>query len=178
MMKRVMAALGVLMFSACAIAAQQNGAWVKYESTEGRYTISMPKKPSESGQDTTAKTGETLKQYLAMAMDGEAVFLAGYMDMTPGMTFNFDEGKTAMARGMNATAGDSRLISLGGAPGREYELTGLMSNDVAFIDYVRTYQVGQRIYVLQHLIPASEKGAATSAKTSKFFDSFSVVTPK
>jgi hypothetical protein len=174
MISRAWAAAAAVLILAFSVAAQHGDGWFNFKSDAGGYSVSMPQKPNESQQQTKAKTGEMLQQYMAMAMDGEAVFLTGYMDMEPTMKFSFDDAVSAMATGMNATPSGQRSISLGSSPGREYQLDGKLDNGLVFIDYVRIYQVDKRIYVLQHLIPAANKGTATSAKTTKFFDSFGV----
>lgn len=176
-MKRVSGAGALLLLSVLAISAQ-TGVWFDYKSTGGRFSISMPKQPTETQQETKAKTGETLWQYMAMTTDGDAAFLVGYMDLNAKMTFSFDEAISSMSQGLNAAAGKARSISLGGSPGREVELNGKLEDGQPFIDFVRIYQTSQRVYVLQHLIPADQKGPTETTKTNKFFDSFSMDTPK
>jgi len=171
-MTKVLGVLPLALAIVFGVAAQ--GDWIKYQSPEGRFSVSVPKEPKLSTQDTTAKTGEKLPQYLASTIDGNGVFMVGYFDYKTDMTFSLEQARDGMVQSMNATVVTDELISLGGAPGRGLKVIAKSSDGVEFIDRAQFYDVNRRVFVLQCIFPKDEEGPAIVAKCEKFADSFKV----
>jgi hypothetical protein len=156
---------------------QHSDAWFKYDSKEGRYSVLVPKEPTLSTETTTAATGEKLPQYVALSTEGSSVFYVSYSDLLSDMTFSFDNARDGMLAAGKGTLVSESSISLGGFPGREMRVLMKGPNEVEYIDRVRFYHVGMRIYLLQYFFLKSEDGSAlVTAKAEKFFDSFKVDT--
>jgi hypothetical protein len=171
-MKKLCGVLTVALAAAFAVAGQAD--WIKYQSPEGRYSVSLPTEPKLTTQDTTAKTGEKLPQHLASTIDGNGVLMVGYFDLNPDMTFSLEEARDGMLTSLNGVLLLDEMISLGGAPGRELKVNAKSSDGVEFIDRARFYNVNKRIFVLQCIFPKDEEGPSIVTKCEKFADSFKV----
>jgi len=170
-MKKTIAAFIVLLGSVAGIAAQGNSEWIKYTSTEGRYSVSVPQEPKVSNQETTATTGEKVPQYLASSQDGNGFLMVGYFDIGD-LTFSFDKARDGMLTAMSATLMDEETVSLGTLAGRSLKLLVKTSDGPGFIDRVRYFEIGKRVYMLQCIFPKAEESSAVVEKCAKFFDSF------
>jgi hypothetical protein len=170
-MKRAAIAVFAILFFVFATSAQTE--WVKYTSAEGRYSVLMPGTPELSKQGAKAATGEELPQYLATATEGKSTFMAGYFDLQAGMTFSFENARDGYLKAVKGTLSSEKPITLGGSSGRQLFASSSW-NDMDFLIQARFFQVSGRIYVLQHIYPKAEAGAATDSKGNKFFDSFAV----
>ena len=158
---------------ALAIAAQEHGEWIKYNSPAGRYDVSLPKQPQLSTQDTTASSGEKLPQYMALSGTGKHWFMVGYFDYLANMTFSLDKARDGMIEGLHATLLKEDQISLGGLPGKQIKVVA-KSEGEDFIDWARFYDIDRRVYVLQCIFPKAEDGAPVMQDCDRFFDSFKV----
>jgi hypothetical protein len=166
-MRKAAVALSLVVLGvASAFGAQQAPAdWLKYSSPEGRYNVLFPAQPKLSAQDGTGATGEKFKQYIASANDDLSVYMIGYFDYTPPMTFSFDD-----------TLVSESAISLGGRPGRELKVAAKTADGLDFIVRARYYDAGGRVYLIQIVTRKTTEAAAYSDKATRFFDSFQVVT--
>jgi hypothetical protein len=174
-MRRTFAILLILLVSAVVAAAQVSGEWIKHTSREGRYSVLLPNEPKLSTESVTAKTGESLPQYVALSSGSEGVFYVSYSDYLSDMTFSFDDARDGMLAAAQGTLISENSISLGGAPGRELKVLFKVSGAGEYINSVRFYDVGRRIYLLQYFFPKTEDGSvAVTAKAKKFLDSFKV----
>src|SRR5882762_2589918 len=113
LMKKAIAILVLLLGWAFVIVAQGNVEWTKYNSTEGRFNVSLPGEPKLSQQETTATSGEKVPQYMAASPEGNGVFMVGYFNYTPGMSFSFDKARDGMLAAMQGTLLGDETISLG-----------------------------------------------------------------
>jgi hypothetical protein len=177
-MRKAAVALSLVVLGvASAFGAQQAPAdWLKYSSPEGRYNVLFPAQPKLSAQDGTGATGEKFKQYIASANDDLSVYMIGYFDYTPPMTFSFDEGRNGMLKAVNGTLVSESAISLGGRPGRELKVAAKTADGLDFIVRARYYDAGGRVYLIQIVTRKTTEAAAYSDKATRFFDSFQVVT--
>ncbi len=175
-MTKLCSVLILTLASVAVMAGQTNNEWIRYESSEGRYSVSLPREPKASSQESTASTGEKLPQYLATTIEGNGAFLVGYFDYTPQMTFSLDKARDGMLNSMNATSLAEEMISLSGAPGRAVKLLAKASDGQEFIDRARLYDVAKRVYILQCIFPKTEESPTVIEKCDKFFDSFKVST--
>jgi hypothetical protein len=172
-MKKIAFAVFIVVCFALMAAAQNKADWVKFTSSDGLYTVSMPIKPELKEQEGTAKTGEKSRQYLAQAIAGTNVYMVGYFDIGENMTFSLDNARDGAVKAISGNLLKESSISLGGSPGRQLTV-GATYNGIDFFDHVRIYQVSRRVYFLQHIFPKEEDGSANNEKTDKFFDSFKV----
>lgn len=177
MQRKTIAALLVLMFAALAHGFQSAAKWVQYTSAEGHYSVLMPQSPQLSSQETAASTGEKFPQYLAQASDSDGLFMISYFDYPPGMIFTIDKGRDGMVEAVKGTLLSEEPIRLGAHPGREIKIAA-KHNEIDLLIRARFYDVGARVYVIQHLFAKSSASTATEAKTARFFDSFKVTASK
>ena len=171
-MRRATVAFIVLLVSVLGIAAQNNGDWIKYTSAEGRYSVSVPQEPKVSTQETTSSDGEKVAQYLASSPDGNGVFMIGYFDYKPPVTFSFDKARDGMLKAMEATLLGEDAVSLGSSPGRQLRLVAKTAEGQELMVRARIYDLAARVYVLQCIFPKAEDGLVVVEKCGKFMDSF------
>jgi hypothetical protein len=175
MKRRILAALLVLTSAALAHGFQ-SAEWIKYTSNEGRYSALVPQQPKFSSQEATAPGGEKFTQYMAQTNDNESVYVMGYFDFTPNMVFSLDKARDGMLAATQGTLIKEEPITLGGSPGRDLKLATKNGNFDLLVR-VRFFEVGRRIYVIQHIFQKSSDSPALMAKTAKFFDSFKATPP-
>jgi hypothetical protein len=149
--------------------------WIKYDSAQGRYSVSLPIYPSLKTQDSVGSDGVKFLQYLATAETPTAVYMTGYFDLTKG-NFNFDRAREGMVSAVRGTLLGERNISLGGNAGREIRVLGKTEQGVEFSITARYYQVGLRIYVLQFIHEPGSTNDALMRDGDRYFDSFAAVT--
>jgi hypothetical protein len=163
-------------FVCTAQTAQKQADWIKYDSSEGRYSILFPCKPELSTQEAPAKTGQKLTQYFATCDDPGAAsitYSVAYFDLQQGMEFSFDEARDGYLKAVNATLQSEKTIQMGAYQGREFRASAKVSN-VDLLLVARFYLVEKRIYMIQFIYEKSAESASTAEKTAKFFDSFAL----
>lgn len=177
-MKKLIATL-VLLFNCAAVGFSQTQArWIKYDSTEGRYNVSLPSQPTLKTQEATSASGEKLMQYMASATDADSAYVIGYFDYLPGTTFSFDKARDGMIANVKGTLLKQSSISLGGYPGIEFEVSA-DANGTEYLIWARGYDIDKRVYILQFLFSKSlDQDPAVRARGNKYFDSFHVVRSK
>jgi hypothetical protein len=177
MQKKTLAACLVLMMAVLASGFQSATEWVKYESAEGRYSVLLPEQPKLMTQEGTTPAGEKVAQYMARVADSNSLYSAAYFDILPGSTYSLDKGRDGMVSAVGGTLLNEQAISLGGFAGRELKVSA-KNADIEILIQARLYEIGGRVYVLQHAFQKSSDSPAVTEKTAKFFDSFKVVTGK
>jgi hypothetical protein len=173
-MQRAAVTLLVVIVGALTIAAQDHSEWIKSVSPEGRYSVLVPTQPKISTQDTTDADGHKVPQYLASSPDGNGVFMIGYFDYKPPVTFSFDKARDSMLKAMEATLLGEDTVSLGSSPGRQLRLLAKAPEGQEFMVRARLYDVAGRVFVLQCIFPKAEDGLVVVEKCGKFIDSFKV----
>jgi len=177
MQKKSLAACLVLMMFGLANGFQSAAEWVKYDSKEGRYSVLIPEKPELTSQEGTVPTGEKVTQYMAKVADSNSLYSVGYFDLLPNKTYSLDKGRDGMVSAVNGTLVSEDAISLGGYAGRELKVTA-KNSDYEIVIRVRLFEIGGRVYILQHAFLKAADSPALAEKTTKFFDSFKVTTSK
>jgi hypothetical protein len=175
--KKTLAACLLLMLASFTNGFQNSAEWVRYTSTEGRYSALVPHQPKLTSQEATAPGGEKFTQYMAQAGDANSVYVVGYFDYAPNMVFSLDKARDGMLAASKGTLLKEEVISLGGNPGRELKVS-TKNGGFDLLVRVRFYEIGRRIYVVQHIFQKSSDTPAVAAKTARFFDSFKVTTGK
>jgi hypothetical protein len=175
-MRKATAALILLLGWALAIVAQEKGEWIKYNSLQGRYNVSLPAEPKASQLETVVTSGEKVPQSLAVSRDGNGAFMVGYFDYTPEMSFSFEKARDGVLSAMHGTLIGEETVSLGSWPGRALRLVAKSSDGKEFLVRARFYDVQRRVYLLQCIFPKAEDSSALVDKCTKFVDSFKVDT--
>jgi hypothetical protein len=174
LMKRASAVLLVLMTAALPFSLQGQTEWIKYNSPEGRYSVLLPGEPKITTQEAAASTGEKFAQYMAASEDSIAVYMVGYFDVAPNMTFSFEKARDGFLAAVKGTLLSEKVISLGGYAGREANVSANGGSGIEYLILVRFYQVEKRIYVIQFIVAKSADAAISAGKSAKYFDSFQV----
>jgi hypothetical protein len=177
MRKKTLAACLLLTVATLANALQSAAEWVRYDSAEGRYSVLLPKLPTLASQEGTTPTGDKLTQYRAGASDPDSLYSVGYFDLLPNTTYSLDNGRDGMVKAIDGTLLGEEAISLGGHPGRQLKLS-FKKSDYEGLVQARLYEIGGRVYILQHAFLKSSDTPSQAQKTNKFFDSFKVTTGK
>jgi hypothetical protein len=152
---------------------QNSPEWPKYTSIEGRYNVLLPKQPKLSAQEGTASTGEKMVQHMAQVSDADSLYSLAYFDYGTGMTFSLDKALAGVVESVNGTLLSQQAISLSGYGGREFRVAAKHQN-MDILLRGRVYDIGGRVYILQHLFKKVDDTAGIAAKTTRFFDSFKV----
>lgn len=172
---KILAACLILMSATLASGFQTE--WVRFAPEEWRCSALMPQQPTVKSQEAAAATGTKFTQHLAQASDADSVYMISYFDYPTDLLFSLDKGRDGMVSAVNGTLLSETSISLGGNPGRELKVA-TTSNGVDLLIRARFYNIGNRVYVLQHMTTKANDTPAITAKTTRFFDSFKVTTSK
>ena len=176
-MKQLLAALlALFLIDGVAVSGFQGSSeWIKYDSSEGRYSVLLPARPKLTTQEASAASGEKFLQYIASASDANAVFLTGYFDHISGATFSLDKARDGMVLSVKGTLINEASIALAGNPGREFEVSATGADGVEYLVRARFYDVDQRVYLLQFIIAKADDDKAAGEKAAKYFESFKVI---
>jgi hypothetical protein len=177
MKTKILAVFLVLTMTVLARGFQTSPEWLKYTSEAGRYSMLVPQQPQLSTQEVPAPDGTKFTQYMAQASDKDTFYLVGYFDYTPNMVFSLDKARDGMLEATKGTLLKEEAISLGGNHGKELKVSA-MNEGFDLMLRIRFYEVGRRIYVLQHIFQKSADSSAVAEKTTRFFDSFKVTIVK
>jgi len=154
---------------------QGSSEWVKYNSSEGRYSVLLPTQPKIATQEAATAEGEKFPQYTASSSDSGAVFLIAYFDYVPGATFSLDKARDGMVQAVKGTLVSEASISLDGSPGRELKVSLTGADGVEYLIQARFYDMGKRVYVVQFIIAKAANDSASASKSAKYFESFKVI---
>ena len=163
--------LMLMMGVSLALGVQKAAEWIKYTSPEGRYSIALPAAPTTGSQESKSADGEKFMQYQASLDHDSGFFMVGYFDQGPETVFNFDRARDGMVAAIKGTLLNESPITLEGNPGRELKIA-LASHGTEFLVRARFYDVGERVYMLQFIVPKSRESVAAVESATKFFDSF------
>jgi hypothetical protein len=89
------------------------------------------------------------------------------------MNFSLDKARDGAIGNLKGTLLKEEAISLGGYAGRDLKVSAT-KGDMDLILRSRIYDIGGRVYILQHLFKKVSDSPATAQKTAMFFDSFKV----
>jgi hypothetical protein len=176
-MKITFGACLLLVVATLANGIQASSEWVKHTSVEGRYSVLFPQQPNLNTQEGAAATGEKISLHRAQVADNNGRWSVNYFDLLPEMTFSLVDSRDGAVASVKGTLLFSKAISLEGYPGIEFKIAVKMA-DVEMLVSSKTYHVGGRVYMLQHLFLKSSDSPAMAKKTAKFFDSFRVAASK
>lgn len=167
MTKQIIAA--IFMLAATCSAVAQTAEWVKYSPAGKGFSILLPHAPKL--EDDPRPNGNVIHRAKSDDRDVPGgMYFATYWDFPANMTYSLDK----MIDGTEGKILSQSNVSIGGYGGREVQfLSGAGSTEYKFRK--RIYIVGQRIYMLQYLTPASADAAVVTRNGNKFFDSFSLV---
>jgi hypothetical protein len=146
---------------------EEEADWAKYTSSDGRYSVLLPGKP-------TVETNQT-RQFQAILVSLPATYSIAYWDLTPDQTYSLDDwhdGQIKDLKGKGTVLTDNS-ITLSGYPGRQLVTVEKDSGEDR-VGWQRLYKVDERIYLVIFTYLKSDENDALKAKGSKFFDSFQI----
>jgi len=103
MQKKISAICLIFLMIGLASGFQTAPQWVKYDSTEGRYSVLLPQQPNLASQEATSATGDKLTQYRAGSADSNSLYSVAYFDLLPNNTYSLDKGRDGMVSTINGT---------------------------------------------------------------------------
>lgn len=177
MQKKTLAIFLLLTVATLANGFQSSLEWVKYTSVEGRYNALLPQQPKLSTQEATTSTGEKMLQYMAQASDLDGLYFLAYFDYGTSMAFSLDKARDGAVGNIKGTLLNEEAISLDRYSGRELKIAAKLQ-DMDILVRSRIYDIGGRVYILQHLFKKSDDSPRVAEKTARFFDSFKVTVSK
>jgi hypothetical protein len=176
-MKKFLVAFLMLTMTTLASGLQTATEWVKYTSVVGHYSVLEPQQPQLKSQETTLSAGVKFTQYVTQAMDSDGVYEVSYFDYTPDINYSLDTARDSMVNAVKGTVLSEEAINLGGYAGRAFVISAKLESGTGTLMHARIYDIGRRVYLLQHLFLKSSDSSAMGEKTTKFFDSFKVTNP-
>jgi hypothetical protein len=164
-----------MLVAAIAVSAQTVATpkWVEYKSADGGYTVMLPTKPNLTRQDAKSADGKPLDQYLATASEAGATMMIGYFDYVG--TYSFDKGRDGLIAKINGKLVSEAEIKLGPLAGRSV-VANASAGGYDFTSYVRFYDAGSRVYVVQFLVLKTDDTATQATRRGRYFDSFKILT--
>ena len=172
-MTRALIVLSLLIVSQVTCAAQAPKDWLSYRSPEGRYSVSLPKEPRLNTTEGLARNGDKIPQYVATCYDGTVLFSITYSDNPSTAACSIDDARNEMVKAVKGTLLDDKPMTVRGGTGRHIVISMRDEKDREYVNLVRFYVIGKRVYVLQMI--STKAGASTPVfleKAQKFFTSF------
>lgn len=151
--------------------------WAVYDSPDGKYSVLLPSKPQLRKQDAKDADGKPLEQYMASAEEGNATMMIGYFDYFAPATFSFEKARDGLIRNIDGKLVTEENSMHGEYPGRSV-VADAASAGIEFRVYVRFFDAGGRVYVVQYIVPKAEDGPAHKPRMAKYFDSFKITWKK
>lgn len=170
-MKRLFA-LSIILLAVSTVAVAQSSEWVRYAPDGKGFSILLPEKPKL--EDEPQPSGRIIHR--AISVDREikdSVFLATYWDFPSNIVFSLDKLRGSVAPDDPTQIISESNISLDGHAGREIQKWETFSGR-QYKFQVRAYIIGQRVYMLQYIVPKEADAPLVKSKAAKFFDSFSI----
>jgi hypothetical protein len=159
--------------------AQQAKEWLSYTSPEGRYSVSLPDKPTLSTQEAASGDGNKVLQYFASAAEAEIVYQVAYFDLMPGQEFSADAFRDGVAGGERFSLLNEMPVRFAGYDGRQLKVQYVPQSAEAkaagvnpILLRTRYFSVDRRVYVVQVIYPSTLDGERIDTLATKFFDSF------
>lgn len=166
-MKRTAVVLFILFVTTLAVAFQDPGEWVRFESAPGRFSVLMPTQPTEEKETKDSALGPYTTS-LYHSKGNREVYAAGWVDYDSKYNFDaqkeLDANRDNFVKSVNGTLGSTTKITYKDNPGIEFEGT---TPNYSFKS--RVYVVGRRPYMLMVLFPPGGEG---SPNINKFLSSF------
>lgn len=144
-------------------------AWASFTPPEGKFTVLMPSAPKRSVTPVAEGPGSPGEAILYTSAGPEGVFLVGWADYAPGFKFDAQAELAAnrdnFVKGVEGKLLASRAITLGGAPGIEFDV----EKPGVWTGRARVYIVGGKPW---QLIAINGGATLDAAKAERFFASF------
>ena len=165
----------LVVIACCAIAFgfQLPSDWVSFNSPEGRFSVSMPKKPADDVKDVDSVVGK-LQLHSFTSSNATAYFMVAYGDYPIEPTVDRREKVLDGVRDgvVNGLDGSSLLsetkTTIDGHPGREFLAKKTVDGDELIYAW-HVYLVGPRLY---QVAAVAKKADSTAPEITKFFNSF------
>lgn len=147
-------------------------AWAPFTPPEGKFTVLMPNAPKRSVTPVAEGPGSPGEAILYTSAGPEGVFLVGWADYAPGFKFDAQAELAAnrdnFVKGVEGKLLASRAITLGGAPGLEFDV----EKPGVWTGRARVYIVGGKPW---QLIAINGGATLDAAKAERFFASFKLL---
>ena len=147
--------------------------WIRYAVPEGRYSVAMPTKPTESKKKITTATVQ-LDAVVAVAEGRlDSYFVVSYCDYpakelkADSIDKRLDQGARAAVENARGKLRSEKPIKLDGHPGREI----VIEKDGEVIAKMRIYLVDRRLYQVM-VLGSGPIFAAKEKDVGIFLDSF------
>jgi hypothetical protein len=166
MLGRTLVFLVALTFSTPTSVSRRTGAWTKFSSVEGRFSVLLPGKATSDSE-----ANELYTTHSVSAETDWATYQVAYFDYRAPLTTDRQQILNGARDGLLTTGKltSERKITLDGYPGRELEFApagGLAQ------DSTRLFVVGKRLYKVSVVFAPANK--YDSAQAEKFFSSFRI----
>ena len=144
----------------------------KFVSKEGKYSVTLPKAPTETAQEVPTAAGKIKTFIASVEVRKDLAVIVLYNDY-PDAVVKMSKTSDLLDRvrdgfkGANGKISDEKEIAQGKIPGRTY----LVDKENNFAQ-VRAFLNGNRLY--QVIVIGSKKEDATSPEAKKIFDSFEI----
>jgi hypothetical protein len=176
MLKKTSAAL-LIVLACCAIAFgfQLPSDWVSFNSSDGRFSVGMPKKPEENVRDIDSAVGK-LQLHTFPSSSAIGYFMVSYGDYPNEPAADrrepvLDGVRDGVISGLEGELISETKISINGYPGRELLAKKTIESSETTFNW-RIYLVGRRVY---QVAAATKKADSTSPEIAKFLNSFRLI---
>ncbi|MDT4895143.1 MAG: hypothetical protein QOH25_220 [Acidobacteriota bacterium] len=173
MRKKMLATFFVLIVINFTYGSQNTANWIKYTSTEGRFSVLLPSQPKLLTQSAKAPDDAQITQHAVYSEEPYGLYMIGYFDKPAGMTYSLDVGQDAFVKANNGTLLSEKKIALDGHEGRDL-LVSSNTSSVETITHAWLIDAGNIIYAIQFIHLKSADPTLTSKYDATYFDSFKI----
>jgi hypothetical protein len=155
----------LLLVLSCFVSKSYSQDWTTYNSTEGKFSVSLPAQPTI--QTDTSKTSPYYVTKVFLARSGAEMFLVGWVDYPE--SYKFDEQKELEENRDNfIKAINGSLVETKNTAFRGYKAIEFKATSGAWTWTSKVFLVGKRPY---QMVAGSNSGK-TPENENKFYDSF------
>lgn len=178
MRKKMLATFFVLIVISFTYGSQNTANWIKYTSTEGRFSVLLPSQPKLLTQPATTSDDTQITQHAVYYEEPYGLYMIGYFDKPAGMNYSLDVGQDAFVKSNNGTLLSGKKITLDGHQGRDLLVSSSNPSSGEIITHAWLIDAGNIIYAIQFIHLKSADPTLTSKYDATYFDSFKITKDK
>lgn len=155
------------------LAACAGGSWEEFTSTEGAFSVLMPKKPSRETQTVDTSLGPIEIQFFSAEL-ADTVYMVAYSDYPAAFVAQsnpvviLDGARDGAVANVKGKLVSEHVIFIGGNTGRELRIE---IPDAKMTAVSRIFLVNNRLYQVMALMPAER---FSSDEITTYLDSFAL----
>ncbi len=170
----------LVLLAGCKSAGHDISKWKELSVPEADFKITMPPDPKKETQTVPNPVGAgTVNSTAYEAAGTDWSYVAGWLDIGEGATYDFEKGMTSTAQQFNGKVTDKKEVTVNGYQGYEFSMDISKPLKGSAVERLILVQIpDKKIYRVYILMAAGTKADKSDQTVRKFLDSFELTLPK